>query len=579
MALSLKAERPSLPQGLSVDNLTPAAVINRNGIIEWSNSSVDVPCLPVGRNISDVVPDLPTDDILGANAQVKVHIDGVEYLLTSYPDIDQQTTVVLLENIDVLKARLSFYIDHYEILQGLLDSPYEGYAYVDEHGVIRYVNNTLAKYFNLSVDQIVGLNHKDFPLDENLDQVLKTREIKPLGVVTGVGNKRAIGSIRPVYRNGRFAGALGRYFSIDIKDITKFGGEYLNLVASMELREIIADIDAIMMQLHSYREEFQRRHAARFSVDNIVGKSFMMQDLKRKVLKISKSPSSVLIMGESGTGKELFAQAIHFHSDRSSHPLVMVNCAAIPESLLESELFGYVEGAFTGARKGGKLGKFELANQGTIFLDEIGDMPLSMQAKLLRVLQDRQIERVGGERPVPVDVRVISATNKDLATLVKEGSFRADLYYRLNVVTLHIPPLRERKEDLPDLVDYIISVMNTKLRRNVIGVTEEAMDLLMRHNWPGNVRELINVLEAAMNFCGGALIDVKDLPSFLQSYKDEPADIDKDATYLQARIDNAEKKELVSVLEQCHGNRKAAAEVLGVSKATLWRLMKKHGLL
>jgi transcriptional regulator with PAS, ATPase and Fis domain len=295
------------------------------------------------------------------------------------------------------------------------------------------------------------------------------------------------------------------------------------------------------------------------------------------VLIVSNSPSSVLLTGDSGTGKELFAKAIHFHGNRSSQPFVKVNCAAIPENLLEAELFGYVEGAFTGARKGGKLGKFELANKGTIFLDEIGEMPLPMQAKLLRVLQEGEIERVGGIKTIPIDVRIISATNKDLLSLIKEGNFREDLYYRLNVVNFHIPPLRERKSDIPLLINYIIQQLNKRLGRAILYPTQEAMELLLSYDWPGNIRELVNIIEAAMNFCRSSVIDIEDLPFFLNSYKDyKPYN---NSQSLEAKVENAEKFQLISVLKQCNGNRKAAAEMLEISRTTLFRLMKKYELL
>jgi transcriptional regulator with PAS, ATPase and Fis domain len=252
-----------------------------------------------------------------------------------------------------------------------------------------------------------------------------------------------------------------------------------------------------------------------------------------------------------------------------------VNCAAIPDTLLESELFGYSDGAFTGARKGGKMGKFELANGGTIFLDEIGDMPLSMQAKLLRVLQEREFERLGSESVVSVDIRVISATNQDLLSLIKESRFREDLYYRLNIIRFQTEPLRQRKSDIPPLINYFVKKLSDKINRPIFGISPEALNILVSYNWPGNVRELVNALESAINFSRTQILQPEDLPSILQ----ENTRDDEDQGYLQKKLENEEEKLLISVLNQCNGNRKAAAEMLDVSKSTLYRMMKKYNLL
>lgn len=312
-------------------------------------------------------------------------------------------------------------------------------------------------------------------------------------------------------------------------------------------------------------------------IDNIIGSSPVISSLRKTLLMIAASPSSVLITGESGTGKELFAQAIHYCGERAQNRFVKVNCAAIPESLLESELFGYVEGAFTGARKGGRTGKFELANQGTIFLDEIGDMALSMQAKLLRVLQEREIEKIGDDHPTPVDVRIISATNKDLPALVSQGLFRLDLYYRLNVLHLHIPSLSERQEDIPLLAEFFMKQLNEKLGLQVRGIDSRAMNLLMRYNWPGNIRELNNVIETAMNFCRSTIITPEDLPAYIRHL--QPSAVHSVGTSLKTGLIATEYRQILNALKVSRGNRQKAAKILGISRTTLYRLMKKHQLI
>lgn len=309
----------------------------------------------------------------------------------------------------------------------------------------------------------------------------------------------------------------------------------------------------------------------------IIGSSQIMWELRETLLGIAASPSSVLITGESGTGKELFAQAIHYCGHRAKGPFVKVNCAAIPENLLESELFGYVDGAFTGARKGGRTGKFELANRGTIFLDEIGDMPLTMQAKLLRVLQEKEIERIGDEHITTVDVRIISATNKNLAALITQNFFRLDLYYRLNVVNLHIPSLRERKEDIPLLASHFVKELNRKLGLQIRGIDDKAMALLMQYNWPGNVRELSNVLETAMNFCRSPLLQPESLSSILR--QQQPVLYEINELSLKTGLMATEHEQILTALKTSRGNRQQAAKMLGVSRTTLYRLMKKHRLI
>ncbi|HNX28653.1 MAG TPA: sigma 54-interacting transcriptional regulator [Syntrophomonadaceae bacterium] len=330
----------------------------------------------------------------------------------------------------------------------------------------------------------------------------------------------------------------------------------------------------LIAELNSYREEFERTNTASADLDSIVGDSQKL--FKEMVLRIAGSPSTVLITGESGTGKELYAQAVHYYSDRSNFPFVKVNCAAIPENLLESELFGYADGAFTGARKGGKMGKFELADKGTIFLDEVGDMPRAMQAKLLRVLQEREFERIGDTKPTRVNVRIISATNTNLPAKVDAGKFRHDLFYRLNVVHFHIPPLKERKQDIVPIAEHIIKKLNPKLKQNVIGISSASKELLLNYDWPGNVRELGNVLETAMNFCQSSYIMPHDLPLF---FHQQVSQLHESQLNLQAALDRIEKQTIIQALNAAGNNRGQASSHLGISRTTLYRLMKKHGLL
>ncbi len=305
--------------------------------------------------------------------------------------------------------------------------------------------------------------------------------------------------------------------------------------------------------------------------NGIIGRSSKMLDVYALIRNASASDAPIIIYGESGTGKELVANAIHDQGRRKKGPFVKVSCAALNESLLESELFGHVKGAFTGADKD-RRGRFESAHHGDLFLDEIGDIPLSTQVKLLRVLQEKEVERVGDQTPIAIDARILAATHRDLDQLCRERRFREDLYYRLNVIPIHLPPLRDRREDIPLLVDHFIKAIRVRTEKQINGLTEEALERLVACQWPGNVRELVNVLEYAFVVCQGDLISVHHLPPLMGK---EPA-------FALLKKQNAtghdQQDQLIKVLEETGGNRQRAAQLLGVSRVTLWKLLKKHGI-
>ena len=313
--------------------------------------------------------------------------------------------------------------------------------------------------------------------------------------------------------------------------------------------------------------------------DNIIGESQIIKNTKSEALMASQSTSTVLIMGESGTGKELFARAIHNHSQRNENPFIAVNCAAIPDNLLESELFGYEEGAFTGAKKGGNLGKFELAHKGTIFLDEIGDMSLHLQAKLLRVLQEKELNKIGSNSNKLIDVRVIAATNKNLEQMISNGLFREDLYYRLNVIPINLPSLRERKEDIPLLIDFMIKEYARKLNKDVEYIDEGVLDTLIKYKWPGNIRELQNIIEYSVNMSHSNRITIDILPSKIKQKSNDYILIeDKNIETLE----ELEKREIIKALNKYKNYKKdkdLVAEALGISRATLYRKLDKYNII
>jgi DNA-binding NtrC family response regulator len=326
-------------------------------------------------------------------------------------------------------------------------------------------------------------------------------------------------------------------------------------------------------RLLSENRELREALGTRHRIEGIIGESGGMLEVLSLVRRVAPSEATVLIRGESGTGKELIAKAIHFASPRVSAPLVRVNCAALPETLLESELFGHERGAFTGAVAARK-GRFEAADRGSLFLDEIGDLPLHLQAKILRVLQEREFERVGSNHPIRVNVRVLAATHRDLESLVKSGRFREDLYYRLNVVTIFLPPLRERRQDLPLLIDHFLSLFAAKNGKEIRGFSPQARDALLRYDYPGNVRELENLIERAVVLTRDEVIGKDDLPLLVH----EPEADEEKEPHLPAAVQELERQMIREAMARASGVQTRAAELLGISERALRYKLKKYGL-
>lgn len=313
----------------------------------------------------------------------------------------------------------------------------------------------------------------------------------------------------------------------------------------------------------------------------IIGQSEAMKRVVTLIERLARLETTVLITGESGTGKELITDTIHALSARAEGPCVKINCAAIPETLIESELFGHEKGAFTGA-SATKKGKFEMAKHGTIMLDEIGDMPLHLQPKLLRAVEQKQMERLGGVKPVAYDVRIIAATNQDLQQLIAEKNFREDLYYRLNIATIHLPPLRERREDIPLLIDHFLKEVNIKIGTDISSVSSEAIDILFRYDWPGNIRQLANSIERAAIFCQGQVITVQDVNMALQRTPQGQQDVltvtPGEAMSLRDTLQQMEKNLIIGALKKSSGVQTKAAQLLGISPKNLWNKLQKHAV-
>lgn len=357
------------------------------------------------------------------------------------------------------------------------------------------------------------------------------------------------------------------------------------------VKELFDRFQLLESKLLFYKEELQELRRMSSPLEEIIGDTPVMKQIKRVAARVALHDANVLITGESGTGKGLIAQAIHNLSQRSNEPFIKINCAAIPDNLLEAELFGYEEGAFTGAVKGGKPGKFELADGGTIFLDEIGDMPAAMQAKILRALQEKSFERVGGHKTLNVNVRVLAATHRDLQKEIEEGSFRLDLYYRLAVINLHIPPLRERKADIPKVAENIVAKLSHKYVQKINGLSPDVYSLFEGNTWPGNIRELENVLEYAFNFLDpeedeirlehlpGNFINSQPIPratTVLSSGINTPSSritISLDQAVAQAEIDS-----IIQALKLSEGNKQEAARILGIHVSGLYQKLKKYNI-
>lgn len=435
-------------------------------------------------------------------------------------------------------------------LSTILETIHEGALAINGKGLVTHCNSTAEKLLKINRKEILGKPLADFWDNAPALEVLRSgREYIEKEEIYHTGYRRMhfIVSVRPIPGKTGPMGAV-----ISFRDIA-------------EARRLIYDLSETNVQ---------------YTFDDIIGDSAAIEQVKEQALRVAGGNSTVLITGESGTGKEVFARAIHHAGLRSSGPFISINCGAIPEALLESELFGYEGGAFTGARKEGKSGKFELADGGTIFLDEIGEMPLHLQVKLLHVLQNREVERVGGSKKIPVNVRIIAASNRDLEAMMQEGKFRKDLYFRLSVIPLLIPPLKERKEDIPDLVQHCLEKYGRMLNDQSYSIEPEAMASLVRYHWQGNVRELENTVEYAVNMAVGNRITAESLPPRFQVEGEDEA-ILKSSASLKYRVKEYERKIFEDYLERfgrSHAGKTDIVRELKISRATLYRKLVELGL-
>jgi transcriptional regulator with PAS, ATPase and Fis domain len=450
-----------------------------------------------------------------------------------------------------------YYVDK-DLLNTIFNTVDECVVVVDERGIITMMSSGYKEFIGCKDPE--GRHVTEVIQNTKLHIVAKTGD-KEVGEIQEVNGHKMISMRVPIVKDGRVVGAIGKVMFKDLSNFKILSNKLNNLEKELEY----------------YRNELSTDRKAIYTFNNIIGRSDKSKEVMSLARRAAKTDSNVLITGESGTGKELFAHSIHNASRRCLKPFVKINCGAIPAELFESEMFGYEEGAFTGAKRTGKKGKFESANGGTILLDEIGDMPMNMQVKLLRVIQEKELVRVGGNDVIKVDVRVIASTNKALEQLIKDGKFREDLYYRLDVMHLKLPSLRERVEDIEELSNELRIKICKKYGIYSEGISREAIDYLKAYSWPGNIRQLENVIERSINLLDADLtIMPKHLPEKIIKSKIKKYSLEDN--YLKDIVETIEKDLIMECLNKTGGNKNETAKILGLSRAGLYKKINRYNL-
>lgn len=519
--------------------------------------------------ITDVFKESKLLDIMEHNYVEKdtmTNINGRMCLTTRAPIRDGNRIIGAIgffedmTHLKIMSDQLEAERNTSQILKLILELAYDGIVVVNKEGIITMMSDAYKKFLGINaLDEPVG-KHITHVIPNTRMHIVAQTEKSEINQFQEINGSYMIATRVPYYIDGRLSGAIGKVVFRNVS----------------EIKGISESFDELNNQIDHLRSEVKKHHHAKYTLKSIVTQNRRLGDLKFETKKIALGRSNVLILGESGTGKELFAQAIHNESERRHMPFVSVNCAAIPENLLEAELFGYESGAFTGANREGKVGKFEIADKGTLFLDEIAEMPRTMQAKILRVLQENEVERIGSNRPTQVDVRVIAATNKDIDEMIRNKTFREDLYYRLNVFQLNLPPLRNRKDDIMLIAEKLIDDLNYKYQKNIQGLSIQARSILLQYDWPGNVRELKNVIDRAYNIIEGEYtIQSWHLPVRIRTKEQVGAVVNEP---LKTLMGQAEKKVIMDRLIYYDGNKTKAAKDLGISRVALHKKLAKYEL-
>ena len=449
--------------------------------------------------------------------------------------------------------------DRLNLLELILDNIYNGVIVTDAEGYVIFFNKPYGQFLGIDPAEQIGKHATEVVENTRMHIVAKTGKAE-INKAHNIKGKDMVVQRIPIIRDGKVVAVFGQVMFKRVGDVGKLARELSFLQSKLKL----------------YEEELLSLRAERYTFDSILGTDSSIVNLKKDALRAATTNFPVLITGESGTGKEMFAQAIHNASPRRLHPFIRINCASIPRELLESELFGYEKGAFTGASSSGKYGKLELAHNGTVFLDEIGDMPYEMQPKLLHVLEEKELERIGGLAPVKSDFRLVAASNQPIEEMVKEGRFRKDLFYRLNVIRLHLPPLRERRGDIIPIAENLLRGMVATSSFPEIKLHPAAQEVLLNYDWPGNIRELVNVLSRVTCLLERDTIQPYDIPFFLRQAKEPAGGVAP--TSLGGLIDAAEKDAVLSALASAGNNKTAAAALLGIHRTHLYKKIKKYGI-
>lgn len=539
----------NLQDGFVVDKGVLKGVITFSDIASLKNAGVNL-TTSVGNYLKpDIVWVGPSESI--QTGRDRMHENHVERL----PVLENGIMKGVIRERDLQRLFYAGLEEYNKRLAQILDVLHEAVCVTDRYGTVILWNRSSEKLYNVSKEEILGVHIGKFFPNAMILKVLKSQ--KPMWNVYHAPreNFHVVLSTEPIYIDGELAGAVST--DHDVTEMTEL---------SKELEHAITAVKYLKDQVKQFTKS---------SFDSIIGSSDALMKRVRIAEQVSKTEATILISGESGTGKEVFSRAIHDASGRKGL-FVPLNCSAIPAGLFESELFGYVEGAFTGARKSGKMGVFEIANSGTVFLDEIGEMPLHMQAKLLRVLQEREIYRVGSEKSIKVNTRVVSATNRDLKQMVKEGKFREDLYYRLNVVEIDLPPLRDRPSDIPLLVNTFLKEMCEKEGRPKPVIEPEVMSLLENYQWEGNVRQLKNTVEYLLVMSPGDRITREQIPSYIMNDSKPIMNFGERPLDLTAAVTRVETETILAALEKTDNNRAAAAKLLNIPRTTLYYKMKQY---
>ena len=557
----------------------------------------------LGRKFGEIIPNSRLDNVVKDKRTTPqnyfLFLNENKLRITQFPLWEQGKLFGAIEfwennsEVEQLTCSLKKALEQNRLLDNILNTAFEDIGAVDKEGRVTYLNKNTAVKLGVEREAAWGKIMREIRQDCLMEKVARTGDPQ-MGKLWRVNNNYVPVMVLPLIENNEITGAVCKSVFRDLNEAKEF-------IKNMQFTK----------ETDAQKKKNDFNSGAEYTFDDLIGAAPALQAVKNLALRAANSGAIILITGESGTGKELFAHAIHAASARRNMPFVKVNCASIPETLLESELFGYEDGAFTGARKGGKPGKFELANGGTIFLDEIGDMSLATQAKLLRFLQEGEIEKVGGTRAGKVDVRVIAATNKDLKNKVERGEFREDLYYRLEVILIRIPPLRERIEDIYLLTRHFIARLRSKNSKEVQSLAPDLEKALLSYPWPGNVRELANVLEGAVCLAEGETLKITDLPPHFrerlkinmanisltpprplglpaqsaqsnQSKRPKPVIIEcapePVTSSLGEAVSEAEKNTIQKVLELTQGNKRRAAYMLGIARSTFYEKLRKYNL-